>query len=240
MGNVKIFYGIMHVPDAEREASFQQLQKDLEDYDFAVALDEGRVGRWFACRTLLEHFLKEAKGYTHVCILPDDVTLCYKFHETLHRAVSALKNEIVSVYSNSPAATSALQYGKAWVTRYGDVSEPFVLSRKDAKELLKFKDLGVDIKNGAGSDAFLNLFCLANERLTWTTAVSLVEYVGGKRAAIPPFADMTKVDYKTDAVFAAPESQDFHSLGLFPRQYLEKYPIHKLMFKYERMANGKG
>jgi hypothetical protein len=245
MGRVKIHYGIMHVPTPERVRLVSDMKRELGDADYTVAEDPDRHGPWSTARALLEHGLSQ--DCTHVSLLEDDLILCDKFVQVSHAAVSAVPKEVVSFYCNTPVAPAAIGAGLSWVTRY-DGTGMYCAPKRVIRDFLKFMDLAYPkplLEYGA--DAPMDFFCMATERLHWTPAVSLVEHddalpslLGNerhahRRAVVPPYKDMTRIDWKTDAAFGGLTRGNHWCLAEMTQAGLAKYPVHKLMYHYDRI-----
>src|SRR6478609_4471609 len=162
---MKIHYGVMLTPTEERKETVKRVEERLPEGVNVYYNTLPPKGSWFLARWALEDAI--TAGADYVCVLPDDCLPCADFDETLRKALTAVPDQAISLYSNNIRAWEARQQGFAWYTSLNGAVQ-VTLPVKLAKEFLEFVDRYHPKAPEFPEDTNLDIFCMATRRLVWT------------------------------------------------------------------------
>lgn len=239
---VNLVVGFLHVPVPSRVKSLKKAISRLGDLPYLVVEDPTMQGPWGPCSTALSALSKT--DATHIIILPDDCLPCFHFADHAERAISAAPEEVVSLYTNTPRAGLALSGGMSWVSRINGLVQ-FCAPKSIVPDFLSFVDNYVPpwMINKYGEDTMMDLYLMANRKLSWTSAVSLLDHPNNvslqnhedhdfRRPAIGPYEDMSTVNWNTNALYVGAQKELHWGLMELTPDGREKYKVHEIVYEY--------
>lgn len=195
---------VMHAAfDDERHgALINLLERAPSSY---VVRDYDRKGAWPVAKRCWEQGLHDEA--THICVLNDDALPCLHFEDVLANAISAVPNDILSLYTNHNKAKQVHAAGHHWYSTVdGLVGVGCVLPRYIAQRFLEWEATCLNGKP-ITDDGKINLFAMCEGLRIFTTVPSLVDHqlpgsslVGNeqdehRRPVVPPESDMRSIEW---------------------------------------------
>jgi len=169
---------IQHTPrHADRrkwaEAMLEQLRTEDSKIPIAVIEDNQLEGCWPTYRRALE----AAGDASHHLILQDDLELCRDFIGSVKQVIRARPNNLIALYTNSKAVSTARARGESWIEKSG-VSGPSVIWPVHLiGEFLEWQDIHVD-PAFQWDTVRVSMWLIKTCKRAFATVPSLTEHLG--------------------------------------------------------------
>lgn len=251
MAEFRFAVGVFTIGTPEREKTLEKLEARLgrmgDGHPFkwySVERDLERLGPWEPCKRLLTSFLET--DCTHALLLPDDALPCPDFWNTLISALSCCPNQLVSLYSASPAAFDALKNKLSWYSTHNGALQ-ITIPKAHIKPFLDFVEESApsDLQKQLGEDGMFSLYAMCHGKPIITPAVSLIDHQNPpstqgndnhnfRRPAIRPYEDMSGINWATPALNGGLRYEIHWLLARLKPEAREKYKVHEIMYRLNK------
>lgn len=169
---------IQHIPGrADRrkwvQAMIRQLRDENPNVPIAVMEDTQLEGCWPTYRRALE----AAGDASHHLVLQDDVGLCRDFLPSVEEVIRARPDNLVSLYTNTGAVSTARDRGESWIERSGVSGQSVIWPTGLIGEFLQWQAVHID-HDFPWDDVRVSMWIIKTSKRAFATVPSLTQHLG--------------------------------------------------------------